>query len=305
MLPGIPVLYDYENMYTSSVKPGVIHSRNTMLTWYFERILTQRLFSVFEYDLPDEWDRDYFLYVLWLYGFGAVLNTDKYGVIFQNCTLSGYNVYYRPNKCLVSNPLLSTRELMINKDCALIKCAPDYRGVYDIISYYADMMAVLSESFGINAINSKMAYVFSAENGASAESLKKLYDDVASGSPAVVADKKLFDEEGNPTWMLFDQNLKQNFIGTDLLQCLQTVDNMFCETIGIKNANYEKRERLLVDEVNANNELTESLSDVWMKTIQESFDKANKMFDLNLQIRRREQEVNNNVRSNVDNNRSV
>ena len=305
MIPGIPVLYDYENMYTSSIKPGVVHSRNTMMTWYFERILTLRLFSVFEYDLPDEWDRDYFLYVLWLYGFGAVINTDKYGVIFQNCTLSGYNVYYRPNKCLVSNPLLNTRELVINEDCALIKCSPDYRGVYDIISYYADMMAVISESFGINMINSKMAYVFAAENGASAESLKKLYDNIASGMPAVVADKKLYNEDGDPAWMLFDQNLKQNFIGKDLLECLQTVDNMFCETIGIKNANYEKRERLLVDEVNANNELTESLSDVWMRSIQKSFDKANEMFDLQLKIKRREQEENKDVRRNVNNNRPV
>lgn len=305
MLPGIPALYDYNNAYTSSIKPGIIHSRNTMLTRYFERILTMRLFSVFEYELPDAWDRDFFLYVLWIYGYGTVINTDKYGVIFQNCTLYGYNVYYRPNKCIVSNPLLNTRDLTINVDCALIKCSPDYRGVYDIISYFADMMAVLSESFGINAINSKMAYVFAAENGASAESLKKLYDAVASGNPAVVADKKLFDDEGNPTWMMFNQNLKQNFIGKDLLECIQTVDNMFCETIGIKNANYEKRERLLVDEVNANNELTESLSDVWMKTIKDSFDKANDMFDLQLKIRRREQEDNKNVSSNANNNRPV
>ena len=64
---------------------------------------------------------------------------------------------------------------------------------------------------------------------------------------------------------------------------------MFCTTIGIKNANYEKRERLLTDEVNANNQLTESLSDVWLDTISKAFDKANEMFGLNLAIRRREE----------------
>lgn len=281
----IPVLFNYNNAYTSQIKPGMIHSRNTTLTWFFERILTQRLFSVFEYDLPDEWDKDYFLYVLWLYGFGAVINTNKYGVIFQQCTLSGYNVYYRPSKVLVSNPLLQTKELTINKDCALIKCAPDYRGVYDIISYYADQMAVLMEAFGVNAYNSKFSWIFAADNPAMAESFKKMFDQVTSGNPAVAVDKKLFNENGDPRWIQFDQNLKNNFIGKDILECMATIDNMFCTAIGLPNSNYEKRERLLVDEINANNSQTRALADVWMETIKHGMDVANDMFGLSLDIR--------------------
>ena len=281
----IPVLFNYNNAYTSQIKPGMIHSRNTTLTWFFERILTQRLFSVFEYDLPEEWDKDYFLYVLWLYGYGAVINTDKYGVIFQQCTLSGYNVYYRPSKVLVSNPLLQTKELTINKDCALIKCAPDYRGVYDIISYYADQMAVLMETFGVNAYNSKFSWIFAADNPAMAESFKKMFDQVTSGNPAVAVDKKLFNENGDPRWIQFDQNLKNNFIGKDILECMATIDNMFCTAIGLPNSNYEKRERLLVDEINANNSQTRALADVWMETIKHGMDVSNYMFGLSLDIR--------------------
>lgn len=281
----IPVLFNYNNAYTSQIKPGMIHSRNTTLTWFFERILTQRLFSVFEYDLPEEWDKDYFLYVLWLYGFGAVINTDKYGVIFQQCTLSGYNVYYRPSRVIVSNPLLQTKELTINKDCALLKCAPDYRGVYDIISYYADQMAVLMEAFGVNAYNSKFSWIFAADNAAMAESFKKMFDQVTSGNPAVAVDKKLFNENGDPRWIQFDQNLKNNFIGKDILECMATIDNMFCTAIGLPNSNYEKRERLLVDEINANNSQTRALADVWMETIKHGMDVANDMFGLSLDIR--------------------
>ena len=285
----IPVLYNYDNAYTSSVKPGKIRSRNNTLTWYFERILTQRLFSVFEYDLPEEWDKDYFLYVLWLYGFGTVINTNKYGVIFQQCTLSGYNVYYRPARVLVSNPLLQTKELTINKDCALIKCAPDYRGVYDIISFYADQMAIVMETFGVNVYNSKFSWIFAADNGPMAESFKKMYDQLAGGSPAVVVDKALFDEDNNPKWVQFVQNLKQSYIGNDLLQSLATIDNQFCTTIGLPNANYEKRERLLVDEVNANNTQTRALADVWLETIKKGMQQANDMFGLNLDIRYKEE----------------
>lgn len=292
---NIPVLYDYNNAYSSQIRPGVIHSRNAMLTRYFERILLQRLFSVYEWTLPDEWDRDYFLYVLWLRGYIAVLSTDKYGTICQQCTLSGYNIYYRPNKAIVSNPLLQTRTLTINEDCSIIKCAPDWRGAFDIISYYADLMSVIMEAFGINALNSKFSYVFASDNMNMAQSFKKMYDQIVSGMPAVAVDKKLFNEDGTPRWLLFDQNLKQNFIGKDLLECMSVIDNMFCTTIGLQNSNYEKRERLLVDEVNANNQQTKALASVWMETIRNGMEEANKMFGLNLSIKLKDVEVSGNV----------
>lgn len=292
---NIPVLYDYNNAYSSQIRPGVIHSRNAMLTRYFERILLQRLFSVYEWTLPDEWDSDYFLYVLWLRGYIAVLSTDKYGTICQQCTLSGYNIYYRPNKAIVSNPLLQTRTLTINEDCSIIKCAPDWRGAFDIISYYADLMSVIMEAFGINALNSKFSYVFASDNMNMAQSFKKMYDQIVSGMPAVAVDKKLFNEDGTPRWLLFDQNLKQNFIGKDLLECMSVIDNMFCTTIGLQNSNYEKRERLLVDEVNANNQQTKALASVWMETIRNGMEEANKMFGLNLSIKLKDVEVSGNV----------
>jgi len=295
----IPVLFDYNSTYTSQIRPGVIHSRNAMLTRYFERILMQRLFSVFDWQLPDEWDKDYFLYVLWLRGYIAVINTNKFGVICQQCTLSGYNVYYRPNQLIISNPLLQTKTLTINEDAALIKCARDYRGAWDIISYYADLMSVIMESFGINVLNAKYSYVFASDNQNMANSFKKMYDEIVSGMPAVAVDKKLFNEDGSPRWILFEQNLKQNFIGKDLLECMSTVDNMFCTTIGLKNANYEKRERLLVDEVNANNEQTKALAEQWLDSIKSGMDTANKMFDLNLNIKLKEDTVN------ADNTRDV
>lgn len=288
----IPVLYDHNNVYTSSVKPGTIHARNTTLTWMFERYFTQRAFSVFEYTLPDNWDHDYFMYIMFLMGFGCVLNTDKYGIIFQHGTLSGYNVYYRPSQVLVSNPLLKTRTLTIGVDTEVIKLTPDYRGIYDLISYYADMAAVIMESFGINAINSKYSYVFAGDSAQMAASFKKMYDQVASGMPAVFVDKKMFDDEGKPRWVQFDQNVKQNFIGKDLLECMATIENMFDTSIGINNANYEKRERLLVDEVNANNQKTQALSEIWLEEQKRCFEKVNNMFGLNLSIKRRETQEN-------------
>ena len=289
MANQLPVLYDYINAYNAQFSPSTIHAKNTALSLFFQRWLMQKIFSVFEFTLPQQWDEDYFRYVIFSIGFGAVMNTDRYGVIFQHGTPSGYNVYYRPTRVLVANPALSkSYNLQIGEDCEIVKLTPDWRGVYDIVSLYADMMAVTMESFGINVINSKLSYVFAAESKTAAESMKKLYDQVASGEPAAFADKALFNEDGDPLWMDFAQNLKQNFIGLDLLEALTTIENKFCTMIGINNANLTKRERLITDEVNANNEDTRALCNVWLDSLKSSMDKANNMFDINLDVKLRE-----------------
>jgi len=295
-LNGIPALYDQKNIYNAQVNPSTVHASNTALSWFFYRYLMQKIFSVYDFQLPDEWDRDYFLYTLFTIGFGGVLNTDKYGTIFQHGTLSGYNIYYRPTIFLVSNPALKKQyRLQIGEQTELIKLTPDYMGAFDIVQLYGDMMAVTLESFGVNAINAKFSYVFMAENKTMAESMKKLYDQVASGQPAAFADRKLFDPEGNPRWMLFLNNLKQNYIGTDLLETLTEIENKFNTLIGIKNANNEKKERMIVDEVNANNQDTRALCSVWLDCLQESFDKVNDMFDLQLSVKLREEASDDNV----------
>lgn len=290
MVNVLPVLYDQKNLYNAQINPSTVHASNTALSAFFQRYLMLKLFSRYDFTLPEEWDYDYFRYVLFTIGFIGVMQTDKYGVICQHGTASGYNVYYRPSRLLVSNPALRrTYDLRIGEDCEIIKLSPDWRGAYDLIQLYADQMAVCMESFGVNAINSKFAFVFAADNKNMAETMKKMFDQIGSGNPAAfVWDKQLFDEEGNPRWQLFVNNLKQNYVGNDLLQSLTTIEHKFNTLIGFNNANTDKKERLNSDEVNANNEEVRSLSSLWLEEMTESMKKVNDMFGLNLSVKLRE-----------------
>ena len=293
---GIPVYYDYDNLYSSSYRPNNIHSRNTGLSLFFDRYLFQQLFSVYDFKLPEGWDPDYFRYTLFVMGYTIVFNTDKFGVINNHGCLYGRNVYYRPTTALVTNPLLpESRQMIINEECALIKLTPDYRGAYDVVSTFSDLLSIIIESLGVNIINSKLSYVFAAENKGMAESMKALYDNVASGQPATVVGKNLFDAEGNPKWLLFDQDVRNHFIGKDLLECMQTVKSMFMSYIGIENVNYEKRERLTNDEINANNAETQAICRVWLNSMQESIENVNKMFgtDIRVQLNQDRKEESN------------
>ena len=138
-----------------------------------------------------------------------------------------------------------------------------------------------------------MAYVFGAEDKASAESLKRLYDEIASGNPAVFPDKKLFNEDGSPSWVLFTQNLSQNYIGSKLLEDLAKIDSRFNTEIGIPNVNIAKASGVSDSEVRSNNVDTQSKCKIWLETIEDGLKRVNTMFgtDVRVSLRFEEEEV--------------
>lgn len=279
-----PKPYEFVNIYNAQYEPSTVHVKNTGLAWYFKKYLLQKLISVFEFKgMPDEWAMNYFTYTLFTLGFIAIVDTDKYGVIPQHCGLGGkLNVMYQPSTVMIANPLIRPFEALIDVDCALVKMQPDFCGAWDIISYYGELLALASETASVNLVNSKLSYVFMAESSAQAESFKKLYDELQSGNPAVFSDKDLFQEDGTPNWMQFNQNLGQNYIVNEIMADMHRIVNMFNTDIGIPNANYEKSERLITDEVNANNVDTMSKVTLWHETINKGLAKANELYGLNL-----------------------
>lgn len=280
-----PYSYDFINAYNSLVTPSTVHVKNTALAQFFKRYLLDEAFSVFEWKMPETWAENYFLTVLYTIGYIAVLETDKFGVIPQHCGLGGYNVMYQPSYCIISNPLFyKTYEPIINEECGLLRLQPDYCGIYDLIDYYGDMMAVTAETAGINIINSKLSFVFAAQNKAAAESFKKLYDQIQAGNPAAFVDKDLLDDEGRLTVEFLNQNVGQNFIADRLLDTIRTIKCMFLTDIGIPNANTDKRERLITDEVNANNFETRSKASLWLNTLKKDCAKVRDLFGIELDV---------------------
>lgn len=282
----IPTNYEFENLYNSMRSPSSVHCRNTALVEYYTKYLLEKAISVFKFDgIPDKWAMNYFQYVLFGYGYVAIINTDKYGVIPQLSGLTGYNVFYQPTIVTIANPLLDgLKTLEIGTQCEIIKLQPNYSGVMDIVTTYADLMALCLETAGINLLNSKMSYIFFSQNKAAAETYKKMYDKVASGEPMAVIDKSLLDDEGNPAWTMFTQNVGQNYITDKILNDLQTIEDQFNTEIGIPNANTQKKERLIVDEVNANNIDTNAKIALWLETMQRDIEKVNQMFGLDLSV---------------------
>lgn len=274
-----PQFYDVVNAYNAHLSPSTVHVKNTGLADYFKRYLLQDAMSVFDWEMPEEWDRAYFLFTLYLRGYIGIVKTRDFGVIPQHGTLGGRNVFYAPSYFLVANPLFDrSYRLEIGTDCALLKLQPDYSGLFDLVDYYGDVMALAAETAGVNLVNSKLSFVFAANNKAMAESFKALYDQVAAGNPAVFADKKLFDDDGKLMVDMFNQDVRQNFIGKELLDFLRSVRNMFLTDVGIPNANVNKQSGIGEREVVANDFETRAKVGLWLDQLKKGCRQALDLF---------------------------
>lgn len=282
---NLPALADY--MVADNAQAlNMLAPENYNLVWYFKRYLMQKAISRFEWVMPDRWSRAFFLYVLYCFGRLAIVNTDRYGVIPQPCGLWGYNIYYQPTNAIITNPLLTgILQPRIDVECVLVRLQPDYGGILDLVTYYANLMAQAAEALGVNMANSKTAIAFFTDKKAAAEAYKKAYDAAVNGQPMIVMDKALqMDEQGRKPWEVFFPDVKGNYIADQLLEALRRIEAMFDTDIGIPNANTDKRERLITDEVNANNVETYSKCSLWLETLQESCRKVRDMFGVELSV---------------------
>ena len=275
----IPYNYDYINASVSQYNPNTVHVTNTGLARFFKRYLLQKAISVFKWQLPDNWVQNYFLYVLYVNGFISVIYTDKFGVIPQHCGLYGRGVMYQPTNAIIANPLLKgDLRPVIGESCEILRLTPDYGGIMDLVSFYGDMMAICASGAAMNTNNSKLAYAFAVSNKQAAESFKKMYDKIESGDPAAFYDKSLLNEQGDPAWTVFQQNLRQNYIAGDMLLDLAKWEDQFCTAIGIPNSDASYKERTTSFDVAGHNVETACRADMWLEELKKGCEKVNAMF---------------------------
>lgn len=283
-MDGIPALANYLETGRSTQLDLQAPPRDG-LVWQYSRYLLQKAISVFEWRIPETWDKSYLLYCLYCFGRVAVVNTDRYGVIPQACGLMGYNIYYRPTQAIITNPLLTgILQPRIGVDCEILRLQPDYGGIMDLVNEYANLLAECAVSACVNIVNSRTSLGFYTDHKSAADAIKKAFDQAANGQPLVVMDKSLLAPNGSLGLDTFAQDVKQLYILPDILEDMRRLEDMFDTDIGIPNANTSKRERLITDEVNANNRETYSKCSLWLEELQDACERVRKMFGIELSV---------------------
>ena len=284
-LPGsyIPLNYDQLNAIEGTYFPSQVKAYNNQAYMFWQRSLFQRACSTLIIGVPEIWKRhkNLLYWSLFAYGFCGTFNIEEFGKCFNPVTVSGYNFYYEPSIAILANPAMSAnakQEFKIGEECELLKLTPDYKGIFDIINYYAEKLASIDCSINTAIINTKFAYIIGAKNKAAAAVLKKLFDKVSSGEPAVFFDAKLANDptdKEEPWQALFRDNLKQSYIITDLLKDFQTILNNFDCEVGIPTIPYEKKERMVQSEAESRQIDATSRSIVWYDELSRTMELVN------------------------------
>ena len=160
----------------------------------------------------------------------------------------------------------------------LIKNNPLKTTTLQTMAFWLESIVDIFSAFKTNLNHSKTPYVISGTKEQML-TLKNLLEQVTGNSIAVFVDKSLSD--------LTSIDLKQTgvqFIGDKLLDAYDRIEDKMLTFLGINNTNTSKRERLVVDEVNSNNDEIENNLDTYFSARKQAVDEINKKFGLEITV---------------------
>lgn len=248
------------------------------ITDYYQRHFLRKAISVYDWTVPDYWNFDYFIYNLYVKGYVAVIYTNEYGLIPQECGLLGWKVMQEPEGVFIGTQFVQINHRSIGDRCELFRINADMTGMMDTINMYAGLCAELMSGIFVNIKNSKLSYLIPVDDKKIADNVKRTLDAIYGGEPAVIFDKNIKPEE----WNLFFQNVSQTYVVDKMLSDLRKIENDFDTRIGINNTNVEKKERMITDEVNSNN--GDTMAEAWerLERLKKSCDSINNQFGDNI-----------------------
>lgn len=293
----IPFYYQELNNMRGHKVPSSNICYDSETYFYFWRSLYNRLASRFMWKVPETWEKEIFEFTLYSLGFVGVFNTDKYastveekfGIIPAPATVSGIGVQMQPTKIRTANTYFTMPEdEIIYKGAGLIKITGDYKGILDIVDFYAQRLAILYSTIDQSIINSRFAYIVSANSASAAATLKAIFDSRNSGKPLIVFDKdklkkKTSIDKNSPIettepFELLDLRVGENYITDKLLKDYRVIMNQFDAEIGIPNNPVEKGERLITNEVESNSAETVARFEYFMDCLKRSLERTYKVF---------------------------
>ena len=266
----------------AKLSPKSVEGVNNSLTSYYTNRLYKMLISRFKFDaLPATFDLPT-IQSVFVRGVLAAIDSGQ-GVYCLPCTTYGLDVYDRPTNVSVNNHHIIKSDYRVGFDAELVyidNFQSSFMSAYPLILHYAEQLANIDMSLNMSLINSRVAFMFSSSNNQELQSMKAMYDEISQGRPAVFV-RKAINDDGER--VLFN-NVKNTYVGNELLQTKRTLINEYLTAIGINNANTDKRERLNSDEVHANDtELAMNIT-VWLSSLKQCFEKINDRFGFNITV---------------------
>lgn len=247
--------------------------------------------SIFEWrNLPDSMDSEYIEYCLYALGQCALLHTPDYGYINTKATINGnLNLYGLPTalNCYSYGSVQYNRNVYyggeskdINSECILVKNTQDRNPVPTVatLELFAYRLYQAERTADVNVQNAKRSrLILTSENQRlTMENLFRQYD---SNLPYIFGDSDNF-KSGS----IESLDISSAFIGSDIMKYKKEIWNEALTFLGCDNFS-EKKERLISDEVDTNNEVINLNLMSFLAPRQLACDQFNKKYDMNIEVK--------------------
>lgn len=224
---------------------------------YLER-MKKICLSLFEWEnLPPSMNARFLEMCLYYNGQGAMLYDDDYGYINTMASDGGYiNIYGLPTEIQCYSYRFNQRRSLYmtdtgeekGKECILVMNNYERIPTQVMCTLFAYRLAEAQRTADVN-IKAQRTPVLITTDQKQYFTLKKMYEEYDGNTPAIFADKNVISPDA-----LKALKTDAPFIVNDIMDYKREIWNEFLTTLGISNLS-EKRERLISNEVDSNNEL--------------------------------------------------
>lgn len=262
----------------------------------FYNLLNIAMYSFSFEGLPETCNERFFKMNLILRGCAAIINDPELGFLSLGITpmTTKPNIYgeWSEINAYGWNGFNKTYKNFIygsgDYDVQSVVCK-DNETLYPFMNYlimYSKRMADCMRTLDITARKLKTPYFITCDESQKTN-IKKILDDVDFNNDSIIANKSTMPNE----FSVLDTKVKPESVVV-LWQHYSNLESEIRTLLGINSAaNLDKKERLVVDEANANDILTDINIDYRMKCYQQFCDTVNKVFGLNISVKSNIQKV--------------
>ena len=253
---------------------------------YYVNYLYEKLIRIFKYDnLPSTIPRDALENYILTFGYAGITKTkiDESSdeiLVAVPCTKYGVGLYpnYEP-LAQYCTPLIQGTDLVVGSDIVVVKNNSYQISCDNIVKRYARQLADFDATVNILTSNARIPVLPSFDNEESAESYKAVMVANRLGQVDTVLDKS-FIQKG--TFTPYADNSTISKI-EDVVKARNEILRTFLSEIGITTAN-DKRERMVVDEVNVNSQmLLFNVADM-LECRQNAIKEVNALYGTNIKV---------------------
>ena len=192
------------------------------------------------------------------------------------------NYYDEPTtiKPVAPNYIYEGPILTNNVNAVIIRNNDDMLPTYPTIQLYSYKLTNIDRTIDTNIIAQKTPIIVKCSDKQRV-SFKNAINQRNDNEPVIYADKSMNTDE------IQILDVKAPIVFDKLQIQKHAVWNECMTYLGINNANMDKRERLVDDEVQANNEQVQASEDIFLKARKKACEEINKIFGTNISVKRR------------------